>query len=196
MCPLTLSYPSKHVFSDLRAYVCTFENCQSGLFQSKSEWFNHEVTSHRRVWNCFTCADKVCSTKAAYKSHLQNVHNYHNPELVDSILNSSSRPLAEIDPADCPLCFDWSDQLKMTFEQRATTRVSLNLLRQHLGIHQEQLALFSITPDFERDVGSDHGSEESEDGQVDKAGVSRWRGSILGSSLMKRRCFNTGSVAS
>ena len=45
--------------------------------------------------------------------------------------------------------------------ERDTTTVSPSLFKQHLGNHQEQLALFSITPSLERQVDSDGGSQGS-----------------------------------
>jgi hypothetical protein len=37
----------KHVFADLRSYVCTNKDCDSPCFKDINEWFQHEMTVHR-----------------------------------------------------------------------------------------------------------------------------------------------------
>ncbi|KGO45689.1 Tetratricopeptide-like helical [Penicillium expansum] len=40
----------RHVFRDLRPYICTFEDCQNGgkLYVSRHDWIYHELQIHRR----------------------------------------------------------------------------------------------------------------------------------------------------
>ncbi|KAK5164619.1 uncharacterized protein LTR77_009825 [Saxophila tyrrhenica] len=151
----------KHVFRDLRAYVCTSRDCDSGLFEDKSAWFDHELESHWRVWICLACSSKTSHSRSEFEAHLQKVHGYTDTRVTASISNASSRPVAEIICTACPCCDDWPEQLGIPSEQRDTTAVSLNMFRQHLGSHQEQLALFAITSDFEKEVDSDSSSDAS-----------------------------------
>ena len=61
----------------------------------------------------------------------------------------------------CPMCDEWSSSLNIDPADRDVTTVPLNMFKQHLGSHQEQLALFSITPSLERDVDSEDASQHS-----------------------------------
>lgn len=56
-CWKTQSYPNelawrKHLFTDLRPYVCTFEECDLRLFSNRQDLFQHEMSYHRRDWPC------------------------------------------------------------------------------------------------------------------------------------------------
>lgn len=44
----------KHVFEDLRAYVCTVggTECDNELFGDRKTWFDHESQRHRSQWTC------------------------------------------------------------------------------------------------------------------------------------------------
>ncbi|KAF8053829.1 hypothetical protein FPV67DRAFT_1443106 [Lyophyllum atratum] len=54
---MVLTLCRRHVFEDLRPYVCTFQNCHRAnhLFASRHEWYDHEGTFHRREWYCKPC---------------------------------------------------------------------------------------------------------------------------------------------
>ncbi|TKA37775.1 hypothetical protein B0A54_09777 [Friedmanniomyces endolithicus] len=58
----------KHVFRDLRAYVCTFKDCKEGLFEDRQTWFEHESSQHRRHWVCLSCPGKTFDTATAFRS--------------------------------------------------------------------------------------------------------------------------------
>ena len=52
-----ISSPRRHFFRDLRPYVCTFDSCTepNRLFETRHDWFDHEVRYHRREWYCVEC---------------------------------------------------------------------------------------------------------------------------------------------
>ena len=43
---------TRHVFRDLQPYACTFKTCSTfhQLYDSRHEWFEHEITRHRQEW--------------------------------------------------------------------------------------------------------------------------------------------------
>lgn len=63
----------KHVFQDLRPYVCTFKDCAeaSKLFTSRHEWFSHEAGVHRLEWFCHVCS-QTSPSAADFRNHLTN----------------------------------------------------------------------------------------------------------------------------
>ncbi|EUC49880.1 hypothetical protein COCMIDRAFT_83255 [Bipolaris oryzae ATCC 44560] len=63
----------KHVFSDLRPYVCTFPDCDAPYFGDINKWFQHEMMFHRVNYKCFLCA-KVFNQEGKYISHLGREH--------------------------------------------------------------------------------------------------------------------------
>ncbi|KAF8542787.1 hypothetical protein BDD12DRAFT_648799, partial [Trichophaea hybrida] len=108
----------RHVFQDLRPYVCTFEGCAKSdhLFDSQHEWFEHETELHRRSWHCNRC-DEEFSTSKAFEKHLQERHSNSYTE----------RYLQTI----CPLC----GEIQSFFR-----------LQKHLASHMQQVALFVLKP--------------------------------------------------
>src|SRR6266487_4542427 len=67
----------KHVLTDLTPYVCTFEQCAKAetMFESRSEWYTHELQFHRREWVCGEQGHKVHSSQSAFESHLRQYHD-------------------------------------------------------------------------------------------------------------------------
>ncbi|KAF2818117.1 hypothetical protein CC86DRAFT_246495, partial [Ophiobolus disseminans] len=141
----------KHVFSDLRPYVCTFPDCDAPYFGDINKWFQHEMTFHRVVYKCFLCPNKVYHKEKNYLSHLNQEH----AKMLDVGGEQQGRdlarkPLAQIPASDCPCCSDWVDRLKERIIQ--TSRLESNELlvvtptafKRHLAGHLEQLALFAV----------------------------------------------------
>ncbi|KAK3338455.1 hypothetical protein B0H65DRAFT_502515, partial [Neurospora tetraspora] len=42
----------RHVFADLSSYTCTFDSCPAPLFETRQQWFQHEMEVHRKHWQC------------------------------------------------------------------------------------------------------------------------------------------------
>ena len=59
------------------------------------------------------------------------------------------------------MCDDWSLHLKADQFDSGVITVAPSLFKRHLSSHQEQLALFSITPNFDRELDSENGSQKS-----------------------------------
>ncbi|CZT12877.1 uncharacterized protein RAG0_16547 [Rhynchosporium agropyri] len=143
----------KHVFRDLRPYVCTFKECNLRMFRSRNEWFAHELQAHRREWTCATCS-KLCSSKSNFKSHILS----HNSNLagseLDAVILQSEEPMDRFPASACSFCNEW--EVQITDSRQIEKRTFLNdgkdvtpygtktQLRRHLGRHMEQLALFAL----------------------------------------------------
>jgi hypothetical protein len=172
----------RHVFSDLRSYICTFPDCDAPLFGDINEWFNHEMQNHRVTFKCVICTDKLFDNKPKYLSH---VHQNH-PEIVEdgdekALLDVSMKPLSQIPAQECPCCWDWLDRLK----ERAASQgfsasphdiitVSPTDFKRHLASHLEQLALFAVPlpSAAEVDVASNKAIEENVDSRQSRLELS------------------------
>jgi ankyrin repeat protein len=141
----------KHVFSDLRPYVCTFTDCDAAYFGDINKWFQHEMTFHRVVYRCFLCPNKVYCQEKKYLSHLEREH----AKILDDCGEQQRRdlarkPLAQIPASDCPCCTDWVDRLKERVTQTSGSAsneilaVTPTVFKRHLAGHLEQLALFAV----------------------------------------------------
>ena len=63
---------TRHIFKDIRPYVCTFADCRTSdrLYNSRREWFFHETTEHHRVaFVCSLCKDTLSSSNQ-YERHV------------------------------------------------------------------------------------------------------------------------------
>lgn len=143
----------RHVFSDLRAYLCTFPDCDVPYFSDVNEWFRHEMENHRVSFSCRLCRSKPFSLRERYVTHVQK---YHPSALEDGneelILSIAREPIEQIPAQDCPCCSDWIDRLKTRIETPGTPSsapeqvlcVTPAVFKRHLASHLEQLASFAI----------------------------------------------------
>ncbi|KAI0415957.1 hypothetical protein F5X98DRAFT_206235 [Xylaria grammica] len=136
----------RHVFRDLRPYICTFEHCHNAgkLFPSRHEWQHHEFQIHRREYVCQRCRNRYTSRKDML-THLQGHYGDSiPPDQMDIILDLCDR---QVDPSnnhtescilcgkECPLS-EWHD---------------------HVAAHMEDLSIF-VLPAPEDDEGQAEGS--------------------------------------
>ncbi|CAN9091685.1 unnamed protein product [Alternaria alternata] len=140
----------KHIFSDLRPYVCTFPDCDAPYFGDINEWFHHEMTLHRVTYNCFLC-QKVYYQEEKYLSHLRQEHGDTLDDGGAQVGTDLARkPLAQIPASGCPCCSDWADRLKERIIQTSGSApigilaVTPTVFKRHLAAHLEQLALFAV----------------------------------------------------
>ena len=64
----------RHVFSDLRSYVCTFPDCDTPYFGDINEWFRHEMQYHRVCYTCRLCRSKPFTLMQKYLAHILKEH--------------------------------------------------------------------------------------------------------------------------
>lgn len=119
----------RHVFRDIRPYMCTFPACAKleHLFGSQQEWFEHELEVHRRSWYCNQCNQTFFSVET-FKKHLQTAHSDSFSEgFLPTVIERCTRP--DESPQECPLCGEMQ---------------TFNCLQRHLGSHLQQIALFVL----------------------------------------------------
>ncbi|EPE25518.1 hypothetical protein GLAREA_01430 [Glarea lozoyensis ATCC 20868] len=146
-------YWKKHVWSDIRPYVCTFDDCEAGLFPDHDSWFSHELKEHRRNWKCTFCSLQSLTFESAtqYEEHLRCEHESRLGEdaaaHLPTILDMSQQSLSTKIPPECPLCNDWEQALRESNPQLLPGEqfcVTPEQYVKHVGAHMEQLALFAI----------------------------------------------------
>jgi hypothetical protein len=155
----------RHVFSDLRSYVCTFPECDAPYFSDINDWFRHEMQIHRVSYTCPFCQGKIFQHKERYLAHVRKQH----PDMLEdgeqqAILDIARKPLDQVPAQDCPCCSDWVDRLNERAELAGIPSNTSNHIltvvptefKRHLASHLERLALFAIPIDSapEGDVNS------------------------------------------
>jgi len=134
------------VHSDLASYVCTQDHCSHPLFDSRNQWFNHELEEHRRQWVCGNCETALHSVRL-FKGHMMKHHpgTFLESQLT-ALASRSARPLERINASACPLC-DYEAVVRRKLETDTETEsitISIRTFRNHLGRHLKQLALFIL----------------------------------------------------
>lgn len=129
----------KHVFSDLQPYVCTFENCSVTPFSTRNDWFQHEMDSHRRKWECILCDTPrpTYSQKAQLATHFEECHQHAvSRNQMDLILGACETHLTMFNASACPLCSEWDPPLEEAIHMRE--------FRRHLARHLQQISLEAL----------------------------------------------------
>ncbi|THX96308.1 hypothetical protein D6D03_08817 [Aureobasidium pullulans] len=122
----------RHVFRDLRPYVCTFENCHESerLFVTRHDWICHEQQMHRRRWICPEGCTEDSNSKAAIVEHIRKHHSSGLEEHQISIVaDMCEREIDVTEWEQCLICLK---------------KMSLHGLQQHLATHLEEIALFIL----------------------------------------------------
>ncbi|KAB8300154.1 hypothetical protein EYC80_000381 [Monilinia laxa] len=105
----------KHVFSDLRPYVCTFKECDMRMFRSRNEWFAHELQNHRREWVCEQCHNAPFPSSSSYKDHLRSMHHVEVDESqLKALVLQSEEPIDKVSATACRLCDEWKTNIEDT----------------------------------------------------------------------------------
>ncbi|KAK4160462.1 hypothetical protein QBC43DRAFT_373017 [Cladorrhinum sp. PSN259] len=125
-------------FFDLRPYVCTFEDCNSGLFDSRHEWWQHEIDTHRSKWTCTICPPPaaLCGSKQEIESHMRVRHSDQVTEAQLPFLVKVSRTQDYLDVSSCSLCLDWPNNSRNQASEKELAR--------HLARHMQRLSLASV----------------------------------------------------
>lgn len=171
----------RHVFRDLKPYVCTF-NCSLKMFKSRNEWFTHELQCHRREWTCHIC-QKVCPRQDLLSNHLTSDHHMRlaGSDLKALILQSEE-PVDRISASACLICNEWKTTLEdpkqdakrlfLNNGKTAEPHGTINAFRRHLGRHMEQLALFALPKGDNLDeIEDDSADSDESDEEVHAIGM-------------------------
>jgi hypothetical protein len=146
---LTSAY-RKHVYGDLRPYLCLIEDCplQDHLYPTRHEWLQHESNYHWKTWKCcFDCGIDNFQARAELESHL---NAFHSAEVfgnrLETIVSLCEQNIESERQRHCPLCYE--------------SMGSQTLYAKHVGWHSRELALFVVRTYNEDD-------EEAEDHNLD-----------------------------
>jgi hypothetical protein len=119
----------KHVFNDLKPYICTFPSCEleDQIFADRSQWWQHETEVHRFEWHCNTRHHQTYDDQERFLRHMQEEHStsFTSKQLCEltSIFRSPLTKAAGV----CNLCFRHSENLKS-----------------HVSRHLQRIALFAL----------------------------------------------------
>jgi len=141
----------QHVYKDLHPYSCTFDSCTTAerLYDSRRDWFTHELEAHRASWQCIEGCDKTFSTRHDFEAHISTLHaDLASPNMLSALRVTSRKPADLTMRVKCPLC-DLS--------------LSLRAFQRHVGRHQEQLALFALPPNLEETEDGVQNSDSDSD---------------------------------
>ena len=137
----------RHIFRDLRPYVCTFEDCQNPDKQyiTRHDWIYHETQMHRRQWTCVEHKSNY-PTQDLFIEHIKALHSKTvSASQLSSLVELSERPIDKMEITPCPLCPEERHLLD---------------LQNHLAQHLESIALFILS--------TNSGEDDQEDGKSDK----------------------------
>ena len=120
----------RHVFRDLRPYVCTYQNCANAekMYITRHEWLHHEQQMHQRSWICWNGCEPIFKSAQLLRDHI--LHR-HSGEFIESqlpvLLDMCERAADPDEKKSCSLCWQ---------------RMNLTALRLHVASHLEDIALF------------------------------------------------------
>ena len=146
----------KHVFRDLRPYVCLSSSCTMPEQQHlrRSDWIEHMKRHHWRTWRCpygGLCGD--FRSARDFEEHVKGKHSSYGPlSFLDALQSLSSHTDLVRAKGNCPLCSDFHI---MSDKQYIS----------HVAAHLEQLALFGLpSTDAEGEESDDIGSKSNGQG--------------------------------
>ena len=129
----------KHFYRDLQSYVCTFIDCTTAhetheTYESRRQWFKHELQKHRRIWACSGHCQQTFHSSTQLISHLKNSTpiNITDAQL-PALIETRAIPIPRNAESSCPLC--------------KVRVVGISSLQKHLCRHLEELALFALPND-------------------------------------------------
>lgn len=144
--------PRAHIFSDLKAYLCTIgdDACKDLLFGNVDSWFNHELEHHRCHYECIVCDAGQEFDIEELHSHARDMHDFLDSKQIKSLGELGRRAPDSFTPDECPFCNEWADELRA--EQEASQEpkeewylVPPNRFKEHVAKHQEELAIFATS---------------------------------------------------
>ncbi|KAK2766116.1 Checkpoint kinase 2 [Arachnomyces sp. PD_36] len=142
----------RHVFRDLRPYICTIQDCQNPdkQYLSRRDWIYHEIQMHRRQWVCEEHKAKF-PTKESFIQHIKKVHSTAQIDSqIPTLLEISERKMEEMDIVPCPLC---------PYQGRLT------ILGSHLAEHLESISLFVLPTEAEEGRTGSQNSQGADIGE-------------------------------
>ena len=143
----------RHVFADLKPYICTFSGCKDELltFPTRKLWEEHEFSQHRvdRSWNCSECPLGF-GTPEEWRAHLDGVHRlqFNDGQFQVAASMAEKRTSQAVDSQQCPLCLRIPGKSRRNFIT-------------HVGKHLEGIALAVLPRENLSDSEADQESSTS-----------------------------------
>jgi hypothetical protein len=157
----------KHIYEDLRPYICTFEDCDLTLFPDPTSWMTHEAANHRSRWHCPMCNIEEFPHVAQFRTHVQQ----HIPDATDAQIDALSTAARSVQhiylTSDCPFCDSWKANLRDSSVDalgNGPIQVTSSQYKRHVGSHMRQLALFVIPREYMGLDDIDNDNSETDDG--------------------------------
>lgn len=146
----------KHVFSDTKPYVCTFENCKQAqvLFENQSSWIKHEKT-HSKIWYCIFCGHHSMESEEELEKHIKETHSKRITEDQLPIITRACTKERLETSVSCPFCGD-----SAPFSTEKSTDLKIETLYDHMARHLQQVAFSSVTAEFEG-IGIQYSTESN-----------------------------------
>ncbi|RWA11649.1 hypothetical protein EKO27_g3447 [Xylaria grammica] len=124
----------KHVLGDLRPYICLVQDCPTASreYSRRHEWMSHMFQKHWKSWVCPYQCGLDPTTETNLRQHITKIHGPATDMEIDVMVArcSQSRSISQSSPVECPLCRD--------------TLKSVQQYQRHVGLHQIDLALFTL----------------------------------------------------
>ena len=139
----------EHIFRDLRPYVCTYTDCNSGdqLYDSWKDWITHERWAHNKIWCCPTHPSEKFNSALSFKQHLQDDCYQTLPEAELDRLVSANETFSNDVTQGCPFCLcNIEDAHKF---------------QNHIATHLQRIALFALPRSINIEDASEAGSFSS-----------------------------------
>ncbi|THX46561.1 hypothetical protein D6D08_10267 [Aureobasidium pullulans] len=137
----------RHMFSDLKAYVCLAEDCELHMFASSEAWMSHQLSEHLVIWSCPICDRPPFSSGENFQFHIRMCHPAEfSKEQLEQLTTSSKYSADSIRASECQFC-DWALILKDTDQLASSTgdiHVTLEDYCHHVCSHLEELALTAL----------------------------------------------------
>jgi hypothetical protein len=143
-----------HVMTDLEPYICTVGGCHwsNKTYRTRKEYLEHEINAHftSKFWDCPMCDIKI-EDRAKFLSHLEYNHTgAYPPETLEAVTDICERQVTKgRDGLQCSLC-------KTICEDE-------ELLLKHIADELEQLALFALPINTQKDFDERISSEDYSD---------------------------------
>ncbi|KAG8531244.1 uncharacterized protein KY384_004602 [Bacidia gigantensis] len=159
----------RHVFFDLRPYICTHDDCAEYLtrFAFREEWAKHEFSQHRYQtrWICPECETSL-RDPAAWRQHFMEEHTHDEAAIEGSSVETRLCEALQVTPGlveteQCHLCHNFSTPNKRNFIA-------------HVGQHMEEVALLAI-PRLEMDDEGNSSADSEASMKVKLTGTDKVR---------------------
>ena len=134
----------RHIFRDLRPYICTFQDCGTPNtdYESRHQWFNHETKIHRVSWICHGHCNDIFQSRETFHEHLLKSANIDATQL-STFTDMCLVPMRDSTRSQCPFCQD--------------ILLGAKAIEKHVGHHLEEIALFALP----RSMFNDYDDENS-----------------------------------